>query len=427
MSSKLVYGIDVGTTKIVALAARVDSRNGWAEILNLGEASSHGLKRGIVVDREAAAESIFEAIEDCGEKLDGRPVSVGIAGGHIRSLNTEVTLLNRSRNQSITERFVKRLKTEARREADLEEGERVIHVVPRSFVIDGAEGVKQPVGLAARKVTMRAHVVSGAVSSIQNLLGAIEDCNVKVSRVVLEPLASSEACLLEEDREMGVALIDIGGGTTDIATFIRGALNHTAVIPIGGESFSSDVAYGLKIPFETADELKLRYGTVISRAVDDVAAVTYNGKHYSAHFMSQILEYRAREVLEYARDSLDKAQAWKYLPGGVVLTGGGSLLEGMDELAENVLGTRVRVTSPSRIRGNAEPIRKPQYSTAVGLLYFAAKNDDLRSKSKGAWITSFGSIATAVKEWFGFIREDSPGGPSRGRPRVGGRSQATKG
>jgi cell division protein FtsA len=270
-------------------------------------------------------------------------------------------------------------------------------------------------------------VVSGAVSSIQNLLGAIEDCNVKVSRVALEPLASSEACLLDDDREMGVALIDIGGGTTDIATFMRGALTHTAVIPIGGENFSSDVAYGLKIPFQTADELKLRYGTVISRAVDEVAAVTYNGKHYSAHFMSQILEYRAREVLEYARDSLEKAQAWKYLPGGVVLTGGGSLLEGMDELAENVLGTRVRVTSPRRIRGNVEPIRKPQYSTAVGLLYFAAKNDDLRSKSKGAWIASFGSIATAVKEWFGFYREDGPGGSSNYRPRVGGRSQATKG
>jgi cell division protein FtsA len=242
--------------------------------------------------------------------------------------------------------------------------------------------------------------VSGAISSIQNLLTVVKDCGVKVSRVVLEPLASSEACLLDEDRALGVVLIDIGGGTTDIAAFMRGALTHSAVVPIGGESFSSDVAYGLKVPFETAEELKLRYGTVLSHAVDDVAAVGIAGRHYNARFISQILEYRAREVLEYARDSLEKAQVLNLLPGGAVLTGGGSLLEGMDELAEKILGMRTRVSAPRRVKGNAEPVRKPQYSTAVGLLYFAAKNNDPRPKSKGAGQTSFGSIVAAVKEWF---------------------------
>lgn len=420
MAPKLVYGIDVGTTKIVAIVGRVDDRRGWAEILDVGEAPSYGLKRGIVIDREAATESVAAAIEDCGGVLHGGPVCVGIAGGHISSLNTEVTLLNRSRNQTVTERFVKRLEAEARQVA-LKEGEKVIHVIPRSFVLDGNEGVKQPVGLAARKVAMRAHVVSGAISSIQNLLGAVEDCGVKVSRVVLEPLASSEACLLDEDRQLGVALLDIGGGTTDIATFMRGALTHTDVIPIGGESFSADVAYGLKAPFETADELKLRYGTVLSNTLDDVAAVSLDGKYYNARFISQILEYRAYEVLEHARDSLEKARVRNYLPGGVVLTGGGSLLEGMNELAEKIFGTRVRVAAPRRIKGNSEPLRKPQYSTAVGLLYFAAKNDDLRPKGKGAGTTSFGSIVTAVKEWFGF-GVGSPGGGSASKPRAGGRS-----
>jgi cell division protein FtsA len=399
LTSRLVYGIDVGTTKIVAIAGRADERRGWVEVLSLGEASSHGLKRGVIVDREAATESVATAIEACGVPLRGRPVSVGIAGGHVSSLNTEVTLLNRSRNRTVTERFVRRLEVEAR-QAEFGEDEEVIHVVPRSFVLDGAEGVKQPVGLAGRRVTMRAHVVSGAISSIQNLLGAVEDCGVRVSRVVLEPLASSEACLLDEDRSLGVALLDIGGGTTDIATFMRGSLTHTAVVPIGGESFSSDVAYGLKVSFETADELKLRYGTVLSSEVDDVAAVALAGQHYNARFISQILEYRAHEVLEYARDSLEKARVLDYLPGGAVLTGGGSLLEGMDELAEKILGTRVRVAIPRRIKGNTEPVRKPQYSTAVGLLYFAAKNDDLASKSKGVWGGSFGSIVSAVKEWF---------------------------
>ena len=403
--TKLVYGIDVGTTKIVAIAGRViDGRRGWAEVVSVGEAPSHGLRRGMVVDREAATESVAEAIEACGGTLRGgrgSEVIVGIAGGHVSSYNTEVTQLNRSRDRIVTERFVRRLEAEARQEA-LEEDESVIHVVPRSFVLDGAEGVRQPVGLAARKVTMRAHVVSGALSTIQNLLAAVEDCDVKVSRVVLEPLASSEACLLDEDRNLGVALIDIGGGTTDIATFMRGSLTHTAVIPIGGQSFSADVAYGLKTSFETADQLKLRYGTVLSHEIDDVATVRLGDKHYNARFISQILEYRAREVLEYARDSLDEAGVRDLLPGGAVLTGGGSLLEGMDELAEKILGMRTKIAIPRRIKGDTEPVRKPQYSTAVGLLYFSAKNDDLRPKSKGARATSFGSIMTAVKEWFGF-------------------------
>jgi cell division protein FtsA len=397
VAPSLVYGIDVGTTKIVAVAGRVDARRGWAEVLSIGEAPSYGLKRGVVVDRRAAAESIVEAMDACGVR--GGQVSVGIAGSHISSFNTEVTLLNRSRNLTVNERFLRKLEQEAR-QLELHEDERIIHVVPRGYVLDGSEGVKNPVGLAARKVTMRAHVVCGAVSSIQNLLRAVEDCGVKVSRVVLEPLASAEACLHESDRESGVALVDIGGGTTDVATFMRGALTHTAVIPLGGESFTSDVAYGLKVPQHTAEDLKLRYGTVLSTTVDSVAAVKLEDRHYNANFVSQILEYRAREVLEYVRDTLDATNTRHLLPGGVALTGGGSLLAGMPELAEDVLGMRVQLATPLRVRGEIKPVQKPQYSTSVGLLYFAARDGDPAPKGKGAGITSFGSIVEAVKGWF---------------------------
>jgi cell division protein FtsA len=397
VAQSLAYCIDVGTTKIVALAGRVDTRRGWVEVLSMGEAPSHGLKRGVVVDRQAAAESVAAAIETCGVR--GGPVSVGIAGSHISSFNTEVTLLNRSRNLTITERFVKRLKQEAR-QLDLHEDEQVMHVIPRGYVLDGSEGVKNPIGLAARKVTMRAHVVSGAVSSIQNLLRIVEDCGVKVSRVVLEPLASAEACLLDSDRESSVVLIDIGGGTTDIAAFLRGVLTHTAVIPIGGENFSSDVAYGLKIPQHQAEKLKLGYGTVLSYAVDPVAAVKLGDRYYNAHFMSEILEYRARELFEYVRESLDNARLRDLLPGGAVLTGGGSLLGGMTELAEDILGMRARSATPRRVRGEVKPVQKPQYATSVGLLYFSTKNGDLGLKSEGAGVTSFGSIVEAVRSWF---------------------------
>jgi cell division protein FtsA len=393
----LVYGIDVGTTKVVAIAGRVDPRRGWVEVLSMGEAPSYGLKRGVVVDRKAAADSVAEAIEACGVR--GGKVTVGIAGSHISSYNTEVTLLNRSRNLTVTDRFVRRLEQEAR-QLDLHEDERVIHVVPRGYVLDGSEGVKNPAGLAARKVTMRAHVVSGALSSIQNLLRAVEDCGVKVSRIVLEPLASAEACLLDADRESGVVLLDVGGGTTDIATFYRGALTHTDVIPIGGENFTSDVAYGLKIQQHIAEELKLRYGTVLSSTIDPVAAVKLDDRHYNASFVSQILEYRARELLDYVRDSLDQTMSRELAPGGVALTGGGSLLDGMTGLAEEVLGMRAKTVSPRRVRGEVEPVQQPQYATAVGLLYFSVRDDNPLSKGKGAGAYSFGSIVEAVKGWF---------------------------
>lgn len=397
MAQPLVQGIDVGTTKIVALTGRVDVRRGRVDVVSMGEAPSRGLKRGVIVDRKLAADSIAEALDDCG--IEGGKVVVGVAGGHISSTNTEVALLNRGRNLQISPRFLKKLENEAR-QIELREDEQVIHVVPRGYVLDGSEGVKNPVGLAARKVMMRAHVVSGAVSSIQNLLHAVEDCGVKVSRVVLEPLASAEACLTEQNRKDGVALIDIGGGTTDLAVFVKDALTHTAVVPLGGESFSSDVAYGLKIPFDDAEKLKLRYGTVLSDIVDSVAPVRLGNRHYNASFLSQILEYRAREILEFARDSLDDARLLNSIPNGVVLTGGGSLLDGMIELTEEVLAVRATTATPRLIRGKSKPVRKPQYSTAVGLLYFTAKNNNLRGKSKGAAEINFGSIAEAVKSWF---------------------------
>jgi cell division protein FtsA len=397
VAQSLVYGIDVGTTKIVALAGQVDTRRGWVEVLSMGESPSHGLKRGVVVDRQAASESVAAAIEACG--VLGGPVSVGIAGSHISSFNTEVTVLNRSKNLTITDRFVRRLEQEAR-QLDLHEDEQVVHVLPRGYVLDGSEGVNQPVGLAARKVTMRAHVVSGAVSSIQNLLHVVEDCGVRVSRVVLEPLASAEACLLDSDRESGVVLIDVGGGTTDIAAFIKGVLTHTAVIPIGGENFSADLAYGLKVPQANAEKIKVRYGTVLSYAVDPVAAVKLDDRYYNANFMSQILEYRAREVFEYVRESLENAHLYNLLPGGAILTGGGSLLDGMTDLAEDILGMRARTATPRRVRGEIKPVQKPQYATSVGLLYFSAKHGDLGPKVKGERATSFGSIVEAVRSWF---------------------------
>jgi cell division protein FtsA len=181
---------------------------------------------------------------------------------------------------------------------------------------------------------------------------------------------------------------------------MRGALTHTAVIPLGGESFTSDVAYGLQIPQHTAEDLKLRYGTVLSTTVDSVAVVKLEDRHYNANFISQILEYRAREVLEYVRDTLDATNARNLLPGGVVLTGGGSLLDGMPELAEDILGMRVRRAMPQRVKGEIKPVQKPQYSTSVGLLYFAARDGDPTPKGKGAGVTSFGSIVEAVKGWF---------------------------
>ncbi|MGF1471870.1 MAG: cell division protein FtsA [Rubrobacteraceae bacterium] len=397
MTERVVHGIDVGTTKIVALSGRVDDQRGLVEILAMGEAPSHGLKRGVVVDREAAADSVAEAMNSCG--MGDVPVVVGLAGSHVSSFNTEVTLLNRSRNLAITERFVRKLEHEAR-QVSIGEDDQVIHVVPRGYVLDGSEGVLSPVGLAARKVTMRAHVVTGAISSIQNLLYVVEDCGARVSRVALEPLASAEACLGAADRDAGAVLIDVGGGTTDLAIFLNGGLVHTAVIPIGGQSFTSDVAYGLKLPYESAEKLKVRYGTVLSRIVDPVAAVGLNRRHYNAHFLSQILEYRGQEVFDYVSNSLAENNLTSKISGDVVLTGGGALLDGMTELAEDVLGAPARTAAPAGIDGDFNVLRKPQYSTSVGLLNFAARQHKVKSKGEGARATSFGSIVAAIRGWF---------------------------
>lgn len=390
-----IYGIDVGTTKVVAIAGSVEAPGGTPKVRSVGEAPSHGLRRGMVVEPEAARNAVSEALLACGPPQG--PAVVGIAGGHISSFNVGATLANRKR--TITEDFVEQLKHEAS-QLDPGEDNRIIHVVPRSFTLDGGDSVRWPVGLSARRVTMRAHLVAGAVSDIQSLLGVVEDCGVEVSRVVLEPLASSAAVFTSEDLESGAALVDIGGGTTDIASFSAGgALTHSAVVALGGQSLSSDLAYGMKLPYEDAERLKVRYGTVLPGVVDEVAAVELDGRHYSAHFMSQILEYRAREILEFARDSLDAARVRDEL-SELVLTGGGALLDGVPELAEDITGLNARVAYPNPLPGNFKPVRQPQYSTAIGLLRYAANNYEPKPKGEGARQSSFGSIVSTIKGWF---------------------------
>lgn len=395
MPPREIYGIDVGTTKVVAISGRIQEEGGTPEVVSVGEAPSHGLRRGMVVEPEAARNAVSEALLACGPPRVA--VVVGIAGGHISSFNVGATLPNRARH--ITPAFVERLKNEAR-QLDPGKDKRIIQVVPRSFTLDGVDGVRQPVGMAARRVTMRAHVVAGAMDGIQSLLRVVEDCGVEVARVVLEPLASSAAVFRDEELESGAALVDVGGGTTDIASFSGGgALTHSAVVSLGGQSLSSDVAYGFDLSYEDAERLKLRYGSVLPGVVDEVAAVELDGKHYNAHFMSQILEHRAREILEFARDSLDEARVREELPE-LVLTGGGALLDGMPELAGDITGLRARVASPNLLPGNFKPVRQPQYSTAVGLLKYAANNTEVQLEGEGARRSSFGSIVSAIKGWF---------------------------
>lgn len=392
-----IYGVDVGTTKVVAISGFVDEPGGTPEVISVGEAPSHGLRRGMVIDQDAAREAVSEALRECGSPQG--PVVVGIAGGHISSFNVGSTLTNRSRKNIVTRNLVERLKQEAG-QLDPGENNRIIHVIPRSFTLDGENGIQEPVGMTARRVTMRAHVVAGAVPDIQSLLGVVEDCGVEVSQVVLEPLASSAAVFRGGDFEAGVALVDMGGGTTDIASFSAGgALTHSAVISLGGQSLSSDLAYGLKLSYEDAERLKVRYGSALSSIVDEVSTAELDGKHYSAHFMSQILEYRAREILEFARDSLDEARVREGL-SELVLTGGGALLDGVPELAQDITGLQARVALPNTLPGNFKLVRKPQYATATGLLRYAASNDKLALKGEGASRSSFGSIVSTIKGWF---------------------------
>src|SRR3990172_6973878 len=372
--------IDVGTTKVCTLVGEYD-RDGEVQIVGVGISPSRGLRKGMVVNIDETVESIAESVEKAERSSGYKIVSaqVGIAGGHISSLNNRgVVAVSRS-DRIIGDDDVSRA-IDSARTINIPSNREIIHVIPRSYTIDGQDGVKNPIGMYGFRLDVEAHIVTGAVTSIQNLTKCIQKVGVEVEDLVLQPIASAEAVLTEEEKEMGVVLADIGGGTTDIGVFIEGAIWHTCVLPLGGHHLSNDIAIGLRTPFAVAEEIKSRYGHAFPGAIDpeakiDVATFGAEGNRpILTRHLSEIIEARVEEIIEMILVEIKRSGYEGLLPAGLVLTGGSANLPGIDLLSKEVMQSPVRVGYPIGVSGLVEELDNPAYATSVGLLLWGLQN-----------------------------------------------------
>lgn len=379
MNERIVVGVDIGTTKVCAIIASHNAQ-GQINILGIGVSESDGLNRGVVVNIEKTVQSVQRAVREAERSADVKvqSVVVGIAGDHIQSMQTRsvVTVANRSDNE-ITQEDVQRLIDDAR-QIHMPAGREILHVIPQEYIVDGHEGVQDPVGMSGVRLEGKVHIISGIVTAANNLHKCIERAGYHVAALVFEPLASSFAVLYPDEREVGVALIDIGGGTTDIAVFEEHAIRHTAVIPKAGTSVTEDIRIGLGILRDQAERLKCRFGTLLVDEDEPDQEILVQGigdrpeKPISQSVLTQIIQPRLIEILEVAQTEIQNSGFASRLGAGIVLTGGGSMIPGVAELATAVLGYETRVGQPLGISGGlVTEVQNPKFATAVGLVMYA--------------------------------------------------------
>jgi cell division protein FtsA len=395
----LMVGLDIGTSKIVALIGKKTSDN-QIEIVGLGSHPSRGLKKGVVVNIDAAVHSIQRALEEAELSAGCQIYSVytGIAGSHIRSLNSHgiVAIRDREVTQADVDRVI-----DAARAVAIPADEKILHILPQEFIIDHQDGIWDPIGMAGVRLEARAHLVIGAVSATQNIVKCVERCGLNVASIILEQLASSHAVLTEDEKELGVCLIDIGGGTTDIAVFAKGAIAHTAVIPIAGDQVTSDIAIALHTPTQSAEALKLKYGcsTVDSVKEGHIFKVKGFGDQPDSPItqkdLALVIGPRYEELFALVQAELKRAGFADRIAAGIVLTGGASKVQGAVSLAESVFNMPVRLGSPQRVHGVSEVSGNPIYATAVGLLLYGEKQQQYQ-------ISSYNSVGvlTRMRQWF---------------------------
>jgi cell division protein FtsA len=376
---KTIVGIDVGTTKVCTLIGEVDEADNLC-IVGVGVAPSHGLSKGVVVNVDEASKCIAESIEQA-ERVSGYTIEscyVGLAGKHISSLNSRgVVAVGRGERRITVEDTERAL--EAAQAIAVPHNREVVHVIPRCYTLDGQEGVRDPVGMLGFRLEVEAHIVTGAVASIRNLVQCIDNADVAVNDLILQPLASGEAVLTPEERQTGVVLADAGGGTTDVAVFIEGSIWHSVVLPVGGNNLTSDLSVGLRTPFDVAEALKIKHGHVLPEMVDpeeriDVAAFGEDTlQSVSRRQMAHILEARAEEMFAMVMNEIKRSGYEGLLPAGLVLTGGTAALRGFKELGREMLQLPVRVGTVRNISGLVDAVSSPVYATAVGLLLWGMR------------------------------------------------------
>jgi len=401
----LIIGLDIGTTKICAVVGE-RTENG-VDVIGIGTHPSRGLRKGVVVDIDATVNSIKHAVEEAELMADCEITSVyaGIAGGHIRAFNSHGVVAVKDRE--VHERDVKRV-IDAAKAVAIPMDREVIHVIPQEFIIDDQDGIREPLGMSGVRLEAKIHMVTAAVTSAQNIIKSCNKAGLNVIDIVLEPLASAQAVLADDERELGVCMIDIGGGTTDIAAFADGSIKETAVLGLGGYHLTNDIAVGLRTPFDEAERIKKKFGVASARylAGDDVITVPSVGgrrpREVSRKILCEIIEPRVEEILTLAHQEIRRSGLEDRIPSGVVLTGGASALDGMVELAEEIFETPVRAGIPAHIGGLQDVVRSPMYATGVGLVLFGFSQQRAQGTSRFRIRDEsiFGRVKQRMRDWF---------------------------
>lgn len=398
----LIVGLDVGTSKVVVAVAEV-LPDGRFQVIGLGQSPSEGLRKGVVVNIEATVQSIRKAVEEAELMANTKITEVytGIAGSHIKSFNSSGMVPIRDREVMPTD--VARV-IETAKAVNIPTDQQVLHVLTQEFIVDGQEDIREPIGMSGVRLEVKVHIVTGAVSAAQNIIKCVRRCGLEVQDLILQPLASSLSVLTSDEKELGVALIDIGGGTTDIAIFTGGAIRHTAVIPIAGDQITSDIAMALRTPVPDAEEIKLRWGVAKEILADPDEKIEIPGigdrppRLLSRQALAAVIEPRVEELFTLAQRAIRESGFEEQVSSGVVLTGGTSLLPGMNELAEDVFLKPARVGWPGYEGGLADLVRSPRYATVMGLLA-EAHQQHLRGRRIARQSGSFAQTLKRMKEW----------------------------
>src|SRR6187399_397844 len=404
---RYLVGLDVGTSKIAAIVGEVMD-DGSLDIIGIGLSDSKGIRRGVVNNVDSAAEAIKKAIDEAeltaGIEIDS--VYLALSGAHVKAFNSRGVVAVAGRNREITREDVKRA-IDAARAVALPGGREILHVLPQDFVVDDLEGVAVPVGMTGSRLEVNVHVVTGSASSMQNMIACVNRAGVEVIDTVLEQVAAREGVLTDDERNLGVCLVDIGGGTTDFAVFERGSLWHTGVLAVGGDHFTNDIAVGLRMPITDAEKLKRRSGcamTALVREDETVEVVSIAGRKARVmprRVLSEILQPRAEEICHLLWDEIRRAGYEKSLNSGMVLTGGGAMLEGMVEIAEEIFAMPVRCAAPEGVGGLADHVNSPAFATPVGLVRHTHRHTRVEPVSGGGKFDRlFGRLHTMFKEFF---------------------------
>ncbi|MEQ1766804.1 MAG: cell division protein FtsA [Methylotenera sp.] len=399
----LIVGLDIGTSKIVAIVAELQPE-GTVKVIGLGQHVSRGLKKGVVINIESTMQSIQRALEEAELMADCKinNVYTGIAGSHIKSLNSHgmVKIKDAEVSQMDVDRVI-----ETARAIALPADQQILHILTQEFIIDGQEDVREPLGMSGMKLEVKVHIVTGAVAAAQNIVKCIKRCGIEVSDLILQPLASSLAVLTEDEKELGVCLVDIGGGTTDIAVFKQGAIRHTAVVPIAGDQMTNDVAVAFRTPTQSAEDIKIKHGCALRQLADAREIVEVPGvdgrepRQLSVQTLAEVLEPRVVELYELVLNELRRSGMEEMIASGIVITGGSAMMRGMVELGEEIFHMPVRMGLPRYVGGLSEVVSNPRYATGVGLVLMGKQQLE-RHISGQLESGSLGRILERMKSWF---------------------------